>query len=259
MATVEISGLNEAEITPNSPKRLARVAGALYLLVGIFGGFAQGFVYPRVYVAGDAAATARNVLANSELVRVGVVSDLIQATVWVFVALALYRLLKHVNPAVAGVMVVLTAIGAGITCLNTIFEFEALQVATGAVSMGTSGTADSNALVLLLTDAHHYGLLTAQIFFALWLVPLGYLVYRSGWFPRALGIMLVGAASSYMVDMLAAFLFPDFGKAIHAPLSVLPAVAEIWMVGYLLVRGVRDMKVAGGTIPVTIAMPGAQA
>src|SRR5688572_7157885 len=107
MATVQMSGLTEGEPTMNSPKRLARIAGILYLLVGIFGGFAQGFVYPKVYVAGDAAATAGNVLENSELVRIGVVSDLIQATVWVFVAMALYQLLKPVNKGVAGTMVVL--------------------------------------------------------------------------------------------------------------------------------------------------------
>src|SRR6266566_6416466 len=74
----------EGETTMNSPKRLARIAGILYLFVGIFGGFAEGFVYPKVYVAGDAATTAGNVVANSGLVRMGVVADLFNATVWVF-------------------------------------------------------------------------------------------------------------------------------------------------------------------------------
>src|SRR5437764_14529592 len=71
----------EGETTMNSPKRLARIAGILYLFVGIFGGFAEGFVYPKVYVAGDAATTAGNLLANSGLVRPGVVADLCNATV----------------------------------------------------------------------------------------------------------------------------------------------------------------------------------
>src|ERR1700737_1028175 len=82
---------------PSSPKRLARIAGVLYLLVGIFGGFAQGFLYPKIYVAGDAAKTAANVIANSGLIRAGVVADLFQATVLVFLAIVLYYLLKHVN------------------------------------------------------------------------------------------------------------------------------------------------------------------
>src|SRR5438132_6255976 len=119
---------------PSSPKRLARIAGVLYLLVGIFGGFAQGFMYPKIYVAGDAAKTAGNLIANSGLVRIGVVADLFQATVWVFVALTLYRLLR-LNKSAASAMVVLASIGAGITMLNAVFEFEGLRVATGAVNL----------------------------------------------------------------------------------------------------------------------------
>src|SRR5437588_4332551 len=96
--------------TMNSPKRLARIAGVLYLLVGIFGGFAEGFVYPKMYVAGDAATTARNLLANSGLVRIGVVADLFNATVWVFLGMTLYLLLKHVHKGATSAMVVLVAI-----------------------------------------------------------------------------------------------------------------------------------------------------
>ena len=69
---------------PTSPKSLARVAGVLYLLVGIFGGFAEGYVEPKMYVAGNAPATAANVIANVELVRLGVVADLLDGTVFVF-------------------------------------------------------------------------------------------------------------------------------------------------------------------------------
>ena len=83
--------------TVTSPKRLARIAGVLYLLVGITGGFAEGFVEPKVYVAGDAAATAAAVVANAGLVRLGVVSDLLDQTFFVFLALSLYVLLQHVQ------------------------------------------------------------------------------------------------------------------------------------------------------------------
>jgi hypothetical protein len=93
-----------------------------------------------------------------------------------------------------------------------------------------------------LLDAQHYGLLIAQIFFGLWLAPLGYLAYRSGWFPRALGVVLVAACASYLVDLLAAFLFPDLGKAIHGFATILPAIAEPSMVLYLLVIGVKIPK-----------------
>ena len=231
--------------TVTSPKRLARIAGILYLLVGITGGFAEGFVEPKMYVVGDAAATAANVVANAGLVRLGVVSDLLDQTFFVFLALSLYVLLKHVHQSVARTMLVLVALAAGITCLNTVFLFEALRVATGAVDLSALGAAGSNAMVLLMLDTQHYGILVAQIFFGLWLVPLGYLAYRSGMFPKPLGVVLIAGGVSYLVDLLAAFLVPDLGgvQQMHA-FVVVPttAIAEISMVIYLLVVGVRTVK-----------------
>ena len=235
---------NEKETQmPTSPKRLARISGVLYLLVGIFGGFAEGFLEPRMYVAGNAATTAGNLVANAGLVRMGVVADLLNATVWVFLGLTLYLLLKHVNKSVAMAMVVLVAIGASIVCLNTVFEFEAMRAATGAVNLAVFGTAGSNALVLLLLDIQHYGVFIAQIFFGLWLVPLGYLAYKSaGWFPRWLGVLLIVGGACYLVDLLVQFLVPDFGVKIHAFVVIPSAIAEISMVLYLLVIGVRIHK-----------------
>jgi hypothetical protein len=226
----------------SSPKRLARIAGFLYLLVGIFGGFAEGYVEPKMYVAGNAAATAGNVIANAGLVRMGVVADLLDGTFFVFLALTLYVLLKHVHKSVARAMLVLVVLATGITCLSALFEFEGLRVATGAVDLAAFGAAGSSAIVLLLLDAQHYGLLIAQIFFGLWLAPLGYLAYRSGWFPKALGIVLIAAAASYIVDLLVAFLVPDFGKQVHGFAIILPALAEPAMVLYLLVIGVWTGK-----------------
>ena len=226
----------------NSPTRLARIAGILYLLVGISGGFAEGYVYPKIYAAGDAALTAANLVANAGLVRWGVVSDLLDQTLFLFLAMTLYVLLKHINKTVARALVVLVAVAVGITCLNVVFEFEGLRVATGAVNLTSLGAAGSNALVLSLLDMQHYGLLIAQVFFGLWLAPLGYLAYKSGWFPKALGFLLVAAAVAYLVDVLAAFLVPGFGKTIHPLASLLPAIAEPAMVIALLVIGVRGVR-----------------
>jgi Domain of unknown function (DUF4386) len=230
--------LIEMDSIMDSPKRLARTAGVLYLFVAILGAFALLFVDKKVYVAGDAATTAGNLVANDGLVRAGVVADLIQATLWVFVAMTLYLLLKHVSKSAASAMVVLAAIGAGITMLNGVFRFESLRVATGDVG------AASNSLALLLLDTQHYGVLIAQVFFGLWLMPMGYLAYKSGWFPKALGVLLVVGGACYLVDTLALFLAPGFGEAISAYVVIPAAIAEVWMVGYLLVIGVRSAKPA---------------
>ena len=227
----------------NSPKRLARIAGLLYLFVGIFGGFSEGFVDPKMYVAGDAAATAGNVVANAGVVRLGVVAHLLDGAFFIFTALTLYILLKHVQKSVARAMVVLVALAAGIICLNAVFQFEALRVATDNSYAAAFGIAGANALVLLLLDMQHYGTLIAQVFFGLWLAPLGYLAYKSEWFPKWLGEVLILAAACYLVDLLVAFLAPDLAATIHAVVGApVPAVAEISMVFYLLIIGVKTIK-----------------
>jgi hypothetical protein len=223
----------------SSPKRLARIAGILYLLVGIFGGFAEGYVDPKLYVAGNAAATAGNVLANPGLVRLGVASHLLDATFFIFMALVLYGLLKPVQKGVAMAMLVLVALAAGIISLNAVFQFEGLRVATDGAYAAALGIAGSNALVLLLLDIQHYGTFAAQVFFGLWLVPLGYLAYRSGRFPRWLGVVLVLGGVCYLVDLFTAFLLPGTSQAIHGLVVIPSAIAEISTVLYLLVVGVR--------------------
>lgn len=225
-----------------SPKRLARIAGVFYLLLGIFGGFAQGFVYPKLYVAGDAAATAANLSSNPDLVRLGVVSDLLGQAFFVLLALALYALLRHVNQGVARAMVALVVIAAAVTCLNVVFELEGLRVATGAVDASALGASGSNSLALLMLDAQHYGIFVAQLFFGLWLTPLAYLAYKSGWFPKPIGIVLVLATASYLVDLFVAFLLPNV-SGVHALFGIVPAVAEIGMVLFLLIFGVLTPKV----------------
>jgi hypothetical protein len=235
----------------NSNKKTARIAGVLYLLVGIFGGFAEGYVEPKMYVAGNAAATAANAIANAGLVRAGVIADLLDGTFFLFLAITLYNLLKVVNKSFARMMLILVALASVITCFNAVFEFEGLRVATDNGYAAAFGTA-SNGVVLLLLEIQHYGLLTAQIFFGLWLAPLGYLAYKSGWFPKVLGVLLIVGAACYLVDFLAAFALPEFGQTIHGYITIPSAIAEIWMLFYLLIIGVRTQK-KGELVSATIS------
>jgi hypothetical protein len=156
--------------------------------------------------------------------------------------MTLYILLKHVHQSAATAMVVLVAVGAAIVCLNDVFQFESVRVATGAINVAAFGAAGSSALVLLLLEIHHYGFLVAQIFFGLWLVPLGYLAYKSAMFPKALGVALIVGGACYLVGMLAVFLFPDNGEKINTFVTIPSAVAELSMVLYLLVFGVKTPK-----------------
>ena len=233
--------MNVKTESTSSPKRLARIAGVFYLLVALFGGFAEGFGDPKMYVAGNAAATAANVLADPGLVRMIVVAHLVNAVFFILTAMAFYILLQHVNKSVAMAMLICVALSAGITTLNAVFQFEGLQVATNSSYVDAFGAAGSNALVLLLLDIQHYGTLSAQVFFGLWLAPLGYLAYKSGLFPKALGVTLVAATVYYLVHLITAFLVPDFHKQIQ-PFILIVIIAEVWLLGYLLIVGVRNVK-----------------
>ena len=139
-------------------------------------------------------------------------------------------------------MVVLVAIGAGIVCLNNVFEFEGMRVATESSYAAAIGSEGSNALVLMLLDTQHYGGSIVSVFYGLWLVPLGYLAYKSGLFPKALGVALIAACVCYHANLLAAFLAPALGIAIHDYLSIPIWIFELWMVLYLLIIGVRTVK-----------------
>ena len=223
-----------------SRKRLARIAGLLYLIVAVFGAFAHAFVRGKVYAPGDAAATAEKVLANADLVRIGVVADLFQVTVFVFLAMTLSRLLRHASRNAASTMVVLVAIDTAIVCLNMVFQVAGSLIATEESYVRAFGTGGANALVLLMFDMQHYGYLIAQIFFGLWLFPLAYLVKKSGMFPKLLSTLLMAGGACYLVGTLAEFLVPSVGDAIKGFIYIPPILAEVWILIYLLVKGVRS-------------------
>lgn len=220
--------------------RLARTAGVCYLAVAILGGWAHGYVRAQVYVPGDAAATAQNVAEHASLVRYGFVADLAQATLMLFVVLALYQLLRHVHRPIAQAMVLFVVVSVAITCLNLVTQLGAVLAATDPVYTAAFDPGASDALVLLLLDLQHNGYLIAQIFFGLWLFPLGLLAYRSGLFPKLIGSALMVGSVTYVLDVPLQFLAPSVAEAV-SPVVVVPIVivAEVSMLGYLLIKGVR--------------------
>jgi len=232
--------INEKNIL-NSPKRLARIAGVLYLIVAIFAAFSYS-IFNGLYIAGDAATTAANIVAKAEVVRMAVISDFVMVTAWIFLALTLYYLLKHVHQGAAIAMAVLVTIGASIVSLNDIFAFEGMQVATDSSYAAALGSGGANALALMLLDIQHYGGFAASVFMGLWLVPLGYLAYKSGMFPKALGVALITVCVCYHSKLLAAFLAPDLWIVIPGYVCIPIWVFELWMVLYLLLIGVKTVK-----------------
>jgi ethanolamine utilization microcompartment shell protein EutS len=227
---------------PTTSVKIARTAGLLYLVVAILGGFAQ-IVRVQVYAPGNAAVTAGNIVAHATLVRLSFVADLIQALVWLVLAVTLHRLLAHAGRNMARAMVVFVAVSAAITSLNLVHQLGALLVATNDSYVSALGADGSHALVLLMMDLHHYGYLIAQLAW-LWLFALGWLGYRSGMLPTWLCLLLMLGTVCYVIDALTQFLAPSLAGA-SAAVFVLPEiVCEVSLLVYLLVKGVRTPPAA---------------
>jgi hypothetical protein len=223
----------------NAPKSLARTAGFLYLIVAVCGGFSELYVRASMIVPGNAAATAAHVVAHATLFRLGFITDLVGFTCFLLVGVILYSILKSVNIHVAVAMLVLNAVSVAISALNMLNHLGALLVATNPIYTAGMPAQTSHALVLLLLDLHQQGYLIAQIFFGLFLLPLGYLVFRSGYFPRVLGIILIIGCAGYLADDVAIYLSPGFTSGLSAPLGTLAGLAEVLFLLWLIVRGAK--------------------
>ena len=167
-----------------SPLVRARVAGFLYLFANLFAPFTLLYLPSRFIVRGDAAATADNILASESLFRFGIVGNLFTFIANIFLAMALYQLLKVVNKNMASLMVILFLVGVPIAMLNEVTQLAVLRLLSGADYLNTYATDQLQALAYLLLGLHDQGLLIAHIFFGLWLLPMGYLVFKSGFIPK---------------------------------------------------------------------------
>lgn len=224
-------------IAERSPRRIARLAGVFYLLLVVFGAFAQLFVRADVVVPGDAAATAENILAAETLFRIGILSDLLAQVAFLMTAVVLYVLLESVDVRAAALMVIFVVASVPTTIVNLLNQFAALYVLTGADYLTSFEPAQLNELALLFLDLHSYGYSLNEVFFGLWLLPLGYLVYRSAYFPTILGVLLILGTFGHLIELVHVFVLPDLAVITYPGLAV-AAVAEFGFAGYLLIRGV---------------------
>lgn len=221
-----------------SPRGLARLAGLLYLIVGISGGFAQLGVRMSVFVPGDPAATTDRIRSSAEAVRLGFVGDAVNVTAFILLGLVLYRLLASVNARAAASFVVFNAIAVAIMGVSLIGHMGSLLLATEPAYASALGATQADALSYLFLDLHRHGYLVAEIFFGLWLIPLGYVVQRSGFFPRVIGPALVIGGFGYLASAALTMLSPGFDPGIASTLVAIPAgIAEVGFLLWLLVRG----------------------
>ena len=216
-----------------SVDRTARVAGLLYLLVFPFAFFALN-VRDKLIVYGDAAATASNIMASEGMFRGGIVAWLVSQTIFIFLLMVLFKLLKPVNANVAVHMVVLLLVGVPIALINELNQFAALLLLSGADYLTALGTEQRQAQAMFHLTLHNYGIYIAQIFWGLWLLPFGYLVFKSGFLPKFLGVLLMIGCLGHLTDVVAALVFANT----EVTVSMLTSIGEFVFPLWLVVKGV---------------------
>jgi Domain of unknown function (DUF4386) len=221
-----------------STKKTARVAGLLYLMVVVFGAFAVG-VRSSLIVPEDAARTAQNIMTSDPLFRISFMSDLIMMTCYLLLAYTLYTLMKPANNNLSLLFVLLTLTSVAIMSLNMLNQFAALLILSGTSYLKVFSADQLQALAMLFLDLHKYGYFIAQIFFGLWLLPLGYVGLKSGYFPKILSIMVMLACFGHLIQYFQIFLLPDY-EAISYPGLAIATIAELSLCVWLLVKGVKD-------------------
>jgi hypothetical protein len=222
--------------------RNARIAGFVYLAASIVGLVRLMYIPKYFIVHGDAAATASRIASHELLFRFGIVSGLVGGVLWLFVPLALYRLLKDVDQGLAVVMVILGGLmQTPIFVVNTMTDAAALLFVRGADFLSVIGKPQRDAFVMLFLGLHHQLGLANAIFWGLWLIPLGVLVYRSRFLPRILGVWLILACFGWLAFCFAGLLFPQYESKVFS-FGQIFTLGELVTMLWLMVVGTREPR-----------------
>lgn len=215
----------------HAPTGTARMTGLLYLGLAITGALGFLLIRPQLFAADQPGATLANLVEHESLARAGVAFELLIVVTQALAAVWFYRLFRTADPlAASGIaafgLVNAVAILVSAAMLATAIEFALTPVGDAAATVQT----------LYLVSGNLWGV--GALFFGLWLIPMGRCVLRSGWMPRTLGWILIGGGIGYLLSAFVTYLAPDVPLVADA-LTFPSVVGEFWMIGYLLVRGVR--------------------
>jgi hypothetical protein len=222
-----------------SVKRLARIAGALYLIIFVAAPFPFLIGRGAVVVPGDTITTAQNLLSNQVVVRIGMVAETIVFLVEVLLAAIFYALLRPVSRHLSLASAFARLGESAVQAVNLLTTMLALMIVGGAGSVGALSLAQHEALALLFLDANGFGILIWGFFFGLHLLLLGYLVFRSTFWPKVLGILLIVAGFGYLAQGYFHILAPRFDQVLSTVVLVLAVPGELVFTVWLLWKGVN--------------------
>jgi hypothetical protein len=228
----------------NTNKKTARMAGFLYLIYMATSIFADVFGRSKLIVLGEAATTARNIMASAWQFRIGFVVDLVAGVLFLLTAWALYVLLKPVNKNIALLFLLLNLGGVAVECISDLFLITSQLLLSGADYLKVFQADQLQALAMLSLYLYKNGFLgIAQLFFGAWLFPLGYLVFKSGFLPRILGVILLIHCVVWLTTALQFFLFPGFTAITYISYPI-GFISEFGLTLWLLIMGAKDQKPA---------------
>src|SRR5216684_2258069 len=222
-----------------SPQLYARVGGVLYLIIIVLGIFGEAFVRDRIFVSGDAAATAANLRSLESLWRFGIATELFLLICAIALTLIFYVLLRPISKELALLAVFFNLVSLAVAALDLV---AALFPLGNAGYLKAFPPEQLYAMASLAIKSHSYGFGVALIFFGCTCLILGYLIFKSGFLPKALGVLMQIAGLSYLTDSFALILAPNFANRIFPAVLVPAYVGEASLCLWLLVKGVNVEK-----------------
>jgi hypothetical protein len=221
-------------------KKTARIAGVLFLMMVVFGIVAEIFFRQKLFVPSDIATTANNILANEFLFRAGIISDMLMSLSYLLTALVLYSLLSSVNKNMAAAMVVFATAGSILLLFNILNELAPLYILSGNDFLSTFNSSQRQSLAMLFYNLYLHGYMIGQIFFALWVLPLGILIYRSRFIPKIFGILFIIETIFGLMTVTVHFLLPN--GTLESIMMLPMVIAEFSFMFYLLICGIDESK-----------------
>lgn len=226
-----------------SIRKQARMAGALYLAMGVTAPLGLLIVPARLIVSGDATATVNRIRASEWLMRAGIASELFHQIIGIFLVLALYRLFKSVSERLAVQVVILGAlVSVPIMFVNVLNEIAALTLAHGAPFLAPFDRPQLDALAYLFVRLHSKGIDVASIFWGLWLFPFGLLVMRSGFIPKLLGVLLILAGIGYIAAATVSLVLPSGSAPMVRSVAGILELGEPPIILWLVIWGARGPR-----------------
>lgn len=223
-----------------SKKKTAKIAGVWYLLLAVTGGFGTMYVPLNITVAVNPAATVQNIIDSGWIYHLSIVSSLTSGVLFIYLVLALYRLLREVDPKQAKVMVLLVAVSVPITFLNSLNLIAADLLTSGNEYLNAFGKSEQETLALVALNLYDQGVLFEQIFWGLWLLPFGILVYKSNFIPRIFGILLVINCFAYLITTFFRLMELHLTDVITYILVPFIMIGEFAIMLWLLIKGVKQ-------------------